>query len=355
LAGVWILLIALALAAGGVLFAAAPFGEPVPLWIRVGAALFAAVASGFAALGFLITFAGERITIDQATRTIHVRYGRWCTWKRTSRSFNDFHAVRLDARSTRVGTEHSGQVAYVTLLLAGGDELELAQTHSDVKGRATAERVANLLNLPLHDTTHRETVVRAAGLLDESLAERAHRLGERPAWPRPPRNSRIEIRTLGDETVLILPRPSRKLLFEGVIGLGFLLVVYGGTLGYAAYSLRAWVTRQSFYADNALMQAAVWALPLVPVLYILIAGVVLLIAREHVAVSPRMLKRTWRLPIGSWTRRIPTDAIEDLRRDTDDVVIGTDRGKCRIGFTLTRSERRWLRDALHYLLVHGVR
>jgi hypothetical protein len=97
----------------------------------------------------------------------------------------------------------------------------------------------------------------------------------------------------------------------------------------------------------------VWALPFIPVIYFLGFGLVLLLARERVAISARVFKRVWQFPLGSWTRRIPIGDIEELVSSTDDVIIRTDRSSCRVGCTLNSRERRWLRDAIQYLLVNG--
>ncbi len=354
LVGVWFVLLGLALAAGAIFLATLPEAEGPPVWLRVILFLVATMPLAVAGLGFWLTFGGEKITLDVDGRKAHIRYGRWWTWKRETRAFGDFYAVELRCQAIRVGVEHrGGPPTYVIRLLSGGGELELANTRNSRKARAVAERVARCTRLPLHDDIDGARVVRAADALDESLAERARRLGEQVEWRPPPGNHRIEVHQSGDETIIDLPQPHGKMIVEGVLSLLFLLVVYGGTLAGVAFVLRSVLREWSVFGDGSGLAAVVWAVPLVPVLHILILGGVLLIARERIVVSPRLVKRVWRLPVGSWTRRIPADAIEELLDTRDDVLIRTDRGTCRLEFALDKVGRRWLRAALRYLLVKG--
>lgn len=352
--GVWFLLLGVALTSGAVFLAALPAEDGPGLWLRVLLVVMAAVPLAFAVLGVLLTFGGEHITLDGVQRQVRIRHGRWWTWKRVSRAFDEFYAVELHRQHTRIGVEHDGgPPTYPVRLLSGGDEVELASMRNERKAREIAERVARHTGLPLHDAREREKTVRAADALDESLAERARRLGEDVSWPRLPRNSRIDVHYYGDETYVDLPRPSRKMVIEGILGLVFLLAIYGGALGGLAYGLRNVLRDVGVFSDGGLAAAAVWAVPLIPVVYILVFGLVLLLARERVVVSPRLVKRVWQLPIGAWTRRIPAGEVEELVDRHNDVLVRTDRGEYKIGFTLGKGERRWLRAALRYLLVKG--
>lgn len=352
--GVWFLLIGLAMTLG--LIAVAIFiAEESPLWLRVSLVVFAAIPLAVAFLGFLLTFGGERITLDAQVRQVRVACGRWWTWKRETRFLADFHAVEIHRQSASVGAHDSGhgQPTHPVLLLSGGDEVELANVSSYRKARAIAEKAADYTGLPLHEATERETVVRAAGSLDESLAQRARRLGDNVQWPRLPPDSRIEVKHHGDMTLLDLPRPGRKLILEGALGLAFLLFVYGGLLAGTSYFFEDWLSSLGVNSRDGLWPPVVWSLPFIPIVYILLFGFVLLIARERVAVSPRVFRRVWLLPIGAWTRKIPVDQIEELLGESDAVILRTDRTTCRVGFALDKEELRWVREALRYLLVKG--
>lgn len=355
LIGVWFLLIGLTMTAGPIALTIWT-GDEAPLWLRVVLVVLAAIPLAFAALGFLLTFGGERVTLDPTAGQVRIAYGRWWTFRREQRPLDDFHAVEVHRQSTASSVQHrGGRPTFPVRLLSADNEVELANVSNYNKARSIAENAANFTGLPLHEATERETVVRAAGTLDESLAERARRLGEDVKWPRLPRSSRIEVHGAGDETILDLPRPDRKLLLEGVFGLGFLLLIYGGAIAGLAYVLRDSLGKLGFDTGVGLWPAVIWSLAIIPVVYILGFGLVLLIARERIAVSPRIFKRIWRLPIGAWTRRIPVGEIEELLSDTDAVIIRTDSTRCRLGFALNKKERRWLREAIRYLLVKGSR
>ena len=238
-------------------------------------------------------------------------------------------------------------------LLCGGDEVELSNGWGERQARAIGERVAGYLGLPLHDETSGEMVVREAGTLDESIAARAQRLGEQVCWPSPARHKRILVRAEGDATVLELPRPSRKMIKEGVIGLVFLLVIYGGALGGLAYAWGSQLTQLGDGTATTLGGAIVPAALIIPVVYILLFGVALLVARERVEITPRALRRIWLFPKGSWTLKLPVDQIEEIVESGDDVELRTDRKNCRVGYALNKQERRWLRQAIRYLLISG--
>lgn len=355
--GAWFLLIGLGLVGLAVALAFFMPGEAPPIWMRVGLLVFASVPLAAAVLGFLLTFGGERVALDAGVRQVRIGYGRWWTWKRETRSFDDFHAVEI-RRQSSMGSTRSRSRARAThpvRLLSGGDEVQLADVTDYQKARAIAERVADYTGLSLHDATEGETAVREAGTLDESLAERARRLGEDVQWPTMPPDSRVQVHHLGDATVLDLPRPNRKMILEGVIGLGFLLAIYGGAFGGAAYFLRGWLEKFGVDGTGSVWPVVIWTLALVPVVYILLFGVALMVGRERVAVSPRVFKRIWRFPVGAWTRKIPADEIEELLGGGDAVIVRTDRGRYRIGFALDKEERRWLHHAVRYLLVKGPR
>ncbi len=355
LVGIWFLLIGLALGGGSIAMAVLAPGDSGSMWFRVALFVFAVIPLAAAVFGLLLTFGGEHITLDRSAREVRIRYGRWWTWKRETRPLSEFHAVELHRQSTTISSrrDSSGRPSHPVRLLSTGDEIELANVGDYRKARTIAEEVANYTGLPLHEATERQTVVREAGTLDESIADRARRLGEEVKWSNPPGDSRIELRHEGDTTLILLPRPDRKLTMEGLLGIGFLLLIYGGGLAGAAYFIGNWLDKAGIDAGTGIWPAVIWSLPIIPAVLILLFGAALLIGRECVAVSPRMFKRTWQFPFGGWTRKIPAGEIEELLGDTDDVILRTDRTTCRVGFVLNKKERRWLATAIRYLLVKG--
>lgn len=361
LVGVWFFLIGGTMTAGMVWLAFVQWTGPdevnTPMWVRVALLVGAAFPLAGAALGVLLTFGGERITIDTGDRQVRVVYGRWWPWKRETHSLDEYDAVEMHVQSTRMGgeTHGSGQPTHPVRLLAGGDELQLANVTSYRTARSIAEQVSSYTGLPLHDATEGEAVVREADSLSESLAERGNRLGEQVEWPKLRRNSRIEVYPHGHDTVIDLPRLSSQKFREGVIGVVFLLALYGGAMYGGVFFLRSGLQGFGIDATQGIWASLTWAVPMIPVAYILLFGVALLVARERIAISPRAFRRIWQFPIGSYTRKIPIGEIEELLSDGDDVIIRTDRATCRVGFTLDKKDRKWLREAIRYLLVHGPR
>jgi len=355
LMGLWFLLIGLVLTGGSIAAAILAPSAPGVIWLRVLLLVFTAIPLGAAVLGFLMLFGGERITVDAGAGEVHVSRGRWWTWKRETRPLSEFHAVEIHRQSSNMGSRRGcgGQATHPIRMVARADEIELADIVNYHKARALAERVADYTGLPLHEATERETIIREAGMLNESIAERARRLGDDVEWPKLPRGSRIELHHYGDTTHIVLPRPNPRQTMEGLLGMGFLLIVYGGGLAGIAYIFGTWLTKAGIVADGGIGWAVLWALPIVPVVYIGLFGAALLIGRECVSVSPRVFKRAWRFPFVAWMRRIPADQIEELLGNTDDVIVRTDRTTCRVGFVLNKQERRWLAAAIRYVLVKG--
>ena len=258
LVGVCFLLLGLMMTAGLITLAVTEV-SPV-LWLRVLLFVLAAIPLAAAGLGFLLTFGGESVTLDGADRQVRIRYGRWWTWQRKAHPFDEFYAVEVHRQSTTIGArEDSGRPTYPVRLLSNDNEVELANVSNYRKARANAEGVANFTGLPLHEATEGETVVREAGTLDESLAQRARRLGETVQWPKLPRSSRIEVHEWGDQTILDLPRPNRTLIMQGVLGLGFLLLVYGGAAAGIAYFVRGLLSKFGVDAEEGAWPVLIWS------------------------------------------------------------------------------------------------
>ncbi len=353
LVGVGFMLLGLALGGGCVAGAVLLPAESVGLPVRAVLVVLATLPLLTAALGFLLTFGGQRITIDGASEQVRITYGRWWPWERETRPLGDFNSVGI-CREVAAAPHHGGSggtASHPIRLQGDGDEVELAGFSKYDQARRKAEQIAGFVGLALCDSTLGETVVREAGTLDESLRERAIRLGEAVEWPRPPRSNRIELRHSGDETIMDLPRISLRQRKGDLIGTVVLLIIWSAMAVPGLLLFRSFLgeTHSNLWLHFA--QAGLVSLPVLPVVYVALGVLVLLTVRERIVVSPRLLRREWRFPVGCWTRRVPAGEIEELLIDGDDVVVRTDRTRCRFGVSLTAGERRWLRDAVRYVLV----
>lgn len=334
-------------------------GIEIPFVLRVGLLVLATVPLAAAGLGVCLTLGGERITIDPQTRQIDIAHGRWWVWKREAKTLDTCTAIHIhrEVSTGPAGRDRGANASrrYPVRLLSVEDEIELGAPGEYQRARRFAEDVARLTQLPLHDATEREAVVRGAAELDEPLAARAERLGEQVRWPGDPPDNRIWVMARGEETTIALPPAWKGRLWEGVITILVLMAMYAFALFGLGFVIRHVLLAFEIPADSGFWPAVVWAVPVAPVLYILLLGVSFLTLRESVVVSPRVFRRVWRLPVGRLVKRIPIAEIEEILSDRDDVLLRTDRTTCRVGFSLDKRNRRWLRAAVHYLLVSGPR
>ena len=331
----------------GALYVAMAASEDMPLIVRLGLMLVVGVLLAVAAFGVLISLGGERIEIDRQADEVRIARGLWMTWQRETQPLNGFHSVRCYRRISRMAGEHDAGRDYPVLLCGAGRELELAAPSRYTMARATAESLAKWLDLDYEDATERETVLRHPEDLDRSLVERLHAEGQQPQF-RWPKSTRFQRSQWGDAVIIHLPRLTRWQLLEGVLSLLFLIVIYGGSAFGVVYGLTRAVNGGSLLSLWWLLGIAA-----LPVIWILSFGVVFLAAREEVWISPRGVKRVWRLPLGSWTSRLGASEIEEIVDDGDRVILRSDRRRLKLGIMLPKAERKLLRQAVTYYLAGG--
>ena len=97
---------------------------------------------------------------------------------------------------------------YVTeypVRLIGSDlDIQIGDSSLEVEARRDAEQLAQFLSLPLHDSSTGTVAVRQPAELDESVGQRAHRLGVQTKVAAPPElQTRIE--TSGTDLRLVVP------------------------------------------------------------------------------------------------------------------------------------------------------
>ncbi len=337
---------------GLVFIATRPAEGGIPSTVRIALVAMTALPLAFIVLGGWLSLAGERVTLDPPRREVRIAYGLWWVWEREVVPLTAFEAIGLTREVARVGHgDPHGSAAHVIRLLGAARETELARRGDYHAARRLAESLCTLCDLPLRDMTEAETVEREAGTLQESLGQRARRLGEAAAWPSPLTDNRIETTSEPGLTTLHLPRPDGAMIREGILSLAFLLAIYGGALvalGFFLRSLLAAVQREAWLP-------LVWGAALLPIVALLLFGCFLLLAREQVAVSHRGLRRTWEIAGLTLRRAYPGDELEDLVCNRDELLLRSDRRTLRIGFALRSGERRWLGRALRHLLTHGPR
>lgn len=345
LAGFFVAGIAGSLGFVAFLFALWP-AEQMPWPFRVVLLCAAGLMAAIVIFGLWISLGGERIEIDLENSQLSIARGRWYVWEREEHSLTQFKRLRCYRRISQMVGEQDSSADYPVLLKAPGVDVELAAFGRYQESRQLAESLSKWLHLDFEDATERETSVRRPDEMDLSLAERLKLAGKSPAlrWPK---TTRLQRSNWGESVILHLPGLTRGQLLEGIIGLLFLLVIYGGSLGGIIYT-----TWQSLGSE---LTGSVWGLMLsglaaVPVLWLLLFGLGLLTLREEVWVSPGGVQRLWRFPVGQWASKLSSADIEEIIDDGNDVILRSDRRRLRLGFMLPKPERKLLRRAvLHYL------
>jgi hypothetical protein len=323
-------------------------------WLRAALVLAALFPLSVAALGVLLTFGGTRVTLNGTTREVRITYGRWWPWKREGRSFDDFRGVQIVAASTagfagRTGPSGGGP-SYPIRLLAAGDEVELWDGGSYKHARRRAEAVAELMQLPLHDESVAGGSIRAADALNESVRDSMRREGKRGPWPALPRNSRIQFEHRPGEIVIDLPRVSLREHRADIIGTAVLVVIWAGIAALGLFAFRGFLFGDDGPGWQRLVQAVLLSIPFLPAAMLTAGSIVLLSVRERLIVSPRMVRRVWRWPLGSWVRLMPIAELEELLIGDGHLVARSDRTTLRLGLMRSADEVRWLRDAIRYAI-----
>lgn len=360
-------------AAMGLAFATGPFwffgpreGSrwPDPVFI-----VFCAVGgAAFAAFGLFASRIGvHRVTLDRttgiATRDAAGLPGMaWAGRVRLA----DFARVTLGTERRGGGRNSAEYTAYVVGL--GGDRaepFELVAHRSLDAARRDAESAAKWLGLPLHDVSGGAEVVRPAATLDESLAARARRTGERPPSPRPKPGWRLRVEAARRGTTIRIPALGMGPVHVGGVlaalavaaCLGWFAVVPGAG---ALFALAVSFPPEGFHPIRLIVGFAGLAITVACV-----EGVWWLVRHrmlvERMEVGTEGLAVQWRHGPLWRSRWLPAATIEEVelavrpkgfgQRAAENVVrIWSDAGRIEVGLTLDPAERAWLCAALRHHL-----
>lgn len=329
-------------------------GASFVMWQRGLLVAAATLPLAGAVLGLLLVNGGHCTRIDGERKEVRIAHGLLIAWLRERKPFDAFQrvGVGLEVSSGQTdgdGDRHGGSACYPVRLEADGAEIEVSSPMHYAVARARAEAVANLMDLPLRDWSSPTEIEREAGHLDESLRERIARSGETLTLPKLPRNSKLTFEQHGDELVIDQPRIEGKERWSSLIG----ILVLGAFWSAAAWPAIGYVMHM-LRSGDAPSGATQWvmlllsAVPIAPVLYLVLGGLLLAFSRERIIVNPRTLRRVWLFPVGRYTRRLAGDKIEDLYIEGEDVFVRTDKTKLRMGLMLRKAERQWMKDAIAF-------
>lgn len=279
----------------------------------------------FVAVGGGLVFYRSGIRLDRRTGTITDWWGLPFPISQKEKQLDQAREVTIKAETRR--SKNSTYTVYVVRLEGMDLNLKFEENRTFETSRAMAERVAKFTNLRIHDYSGQGPSIREAGTLDESLQQRAARLGEVPAPPeRMPDGCRIVHGVDGDEAVFDLPRPSPGCAVVSVLGVFI--------LGIAAAVL----------ANVPLAFVAVF-------LFVISCGAVpAALARERIRASARGLLLERSLVLITQRHKIPADELEELHESGSTIIARSDKRTLSFGSGLKIPERKWLKGVLMTIL-----
>lgn len=345
-------------------------GEPVePLF----AVLF---TLPFVAIGVGLIFGRAGVDIDRRSGSVTSWWGLMVPMRSSRDHLSEFTHVSLRRKVIR--SKNSTRIVYpVALAREGeGDDVDCESPGDYTQARNKAEQLAKFTGLNLHDSTGAQTTVHEADYLDESVADRAKRLGLAPEWPELPAGSAIQYETVGESAVIRLPPPGFQwmylvMLIPALIFVGFFLFAFAIPFAGSSGDMPAAI-RLFFYAFMSLFII----LPIGGTLIPAIRGMSL---RETIAASWQGIQIERKGLIGTKKWTFPADELEELSvdrprinqpglesaakmlralsrsrhtRTAPGLRLRSDRELCTCGSALSDDELDWLEKALTYILVH---
>jgi hypothetical protein len=327
----------------GVLLAVAPLLGEAALEEGLPPSLLITVPFGllFAALGTLLVFGRWGLDIDRAHGTVARWWGLFVPIRRAERRLDGFDRVVLSEEVTEVGGHEN--MTYAVRLAGGGQPMDLQHTIAPQAARLEAEAIARFTDLPLHDETGDEALVRQPGELDESVRERALREGEKRELEPPSEDSPVCCRLEGHTMVLQLPR--RRL---GLAGWWAVVVFFAAWVTPVSAVLVLQAERiGSTGAGLVFLGALALVFLVVPVLGLLAGLLRHLTTRETLRVSPSTvrLERSWLL--GRQEMHLPGADLEEIRCTPESVDLVSDEQTIEVGIGLEPEDLRWLESVIH--------
>ncbi len=175
----------------------------------------------FAGTGAYLLFARRGATLDKRHNTVKTWWGLLIPFHHTAACTTDectnvtiTSELRSTSQSSSSGssTRSTYTVYAVRLKQHEGKPVLIAESRRYLASRRNAEAVAKFLNLGITDRTSGTTVVREAGTLDVSLAERLRVSGEEIKLPARPGTCRSKLDVQGEAAAFTIPAASFGLM-----------------------------------------------------------------------------------------------------------------------------------------------
>jgi hypothetical protein len=192
-----------------------------------GEPLAALIVGGvFSLVGAAFVGAFRRVKIDRRQGFAEMAAGAFLAFKRTRLPLAGItHISLVREKRTRRGKNRTYTYFVYPVKLVGNEELECSDSQQYEYARGEAEAIARYLRLPIEDSSSGEIRRREYDELDESLAQRRRKAGERPRLPVMPVDTALHVHDENGVTTINLP-PHVNTLMQAVITLVFSIPVY---------------------------------------------------------------------------------------------------------------------------------
>jgi len=351
--------------------------------------------------GFLLGRNG--VILDRNRHTVTQWWGLLVPFYTTEYQVGPDALVRLSTEIRRSRSSTGGDDLYTVFpIMLQGKNLSVVidESREFDASRRLGEEVAKFFNLPIHDLTGSEKVIRQAGKLDESVHSRAWRLGIATPLPTQPPGAVCTIQYSGPRAESMVEIPALYMdTMSSLVGVMAALIV----LGYVLMNFLPFIIHL-FNIENQLIPDLIFgscsACLIGAGLFAIIRAVK---ALERITIAPSGVRVVTQGILRTRTLVVPANEIEeiettgiktfDTKAETERVlresgnlspkqreglrsmtptllgmarlmgqfnvnkgcvVLRTDRGSFELGKHLVRAEKEWLRNVLLHVLTSDV-
>lgn len=307
-----------------------------------GEPLAALIVGGiFSLLGGAIVGAFKKVRINRQQGFAETAAGAFFTFKRTRIPLAGITHISLGKEQRTSNTKHGTHTYFVyPVKLIGSGELECSDSQEYEYARSEAESIALYLRLPIQDHSSGEIRLREYAELNDSLAERRRKAGERVQLPVMPVKTRLRVsENNGVTTIELQPRPDA--LMQTVISLLFVVPIYfivSHFMGLDEPNTPSWFRYWTL------------AIVFVPVGWQVLKLIVQLSMKRRIVLSQQELQYV-RTFIFSKRRIIKKQELEELDLEPGRVIATSDAGRLVIPVSVRRpDDARFVHDMILYRL-----
>lgn len=324
-------------------------------WSTVG---WSAFGLAFVIPGALMTLGRQGVVVDRKTQAVC----RW--WGLPFPLWQKRHSIQNVKHVSLQQETSSGEDAtteFPIRLIQPGGPIPFFAYESYHQARVQAERLADYLELPLHDHSTGNEVIREAGTLSQSLRERLRKADALPDRSTKPDTSAISIETAVDQVRVEIPpqamKPASRTVLKASQG-----ILVAAALALLFFLMQASYERSGGWGDFVMVTIILVGFSL---LWLGLAGVLYRYGRKLAerATSVRVDRKTF------WVRHHSTyEEREEFIHmdDLEELVVGnpvedtgptgeallalSDTQTLTVGTGLTREELEWIRGEILFVV-----